>query len=503
MSLPSKRKIILQNTNDIEQNDWSSLLNVLQGIGFDAVHQFATDYIENCDEQSVSKIHSTTVSIDSLLPTDVIAYCFQFLFLKERLKLSILGKFYANLMQSNSIWNDARIHVFPSDGSKNKFYHNNRIQINYDSSESPCVMVPSFAFGNDRFKFLSIIEYLCINVHEWNSITAWNALKTSVKYLYLTHNDQYTPSFDFLNAGDHTLNLKYLRIDLSSSYNGVISLELPSNLEALSISCLMTHIHSWSYLAQSMVSKLENITMEDSSDWLFGNPNKETLLSMNVFMQQKFQNIKFLKLCDCNFVHQFEIQSILDSCNKLEYLSLVRVEWKDNRLSRDTDDDVTISYDPDIIIPSTVVGLCLIDSCLNVNLEKCKDTLWEIGVNIKSLTFSKYYGGIMNETQLLQRISVCKKGLQQLILFGQVSTQSLKLITSKLNNGNNIRYVISDKIESGMNRYWSKKFGCMFTRNLNPLLCENDYDLLKGIKNKTTMFDSSLSEAIPWQYYSY
>lgn len=346
-----------------------------------------------------------------------------------------------------------------------------------------------------------------MNVHQWNFINAdaWNQLQRNMKYLYLTHNDRFTPSFDFLSA-DYK-SLRYLRVDFSPSYSGVVTLELPSNLEALAIFCLDCNQHSWNYLAQSMVSKYEDVMniIDDSADIVvFGNPNKESILSMNVFMQQKFEHIKFLKLCDCNFSHQFELQSILDSCNKLQYLSLIRVQWDDNRTDYDHNvgGNEYINHDPDVIIPAGVVGICFIDSCFKLDLSKCGDRIWEISVNFKCLTTSESYGGSMDETTLLQKIGKYCKGLRQLVLFGDVSTQSLKVITSKFNEyDHKIRYVISDKKESGMNKYWSKKFGCLFTRSLNPMLCPKDYDLLRGIKNKTTMFDASSNDEISWQYY--
>ena len=161
MALSSKRSTLLQNANGLQENDWSALFGILEGIGFNVVKKFAVDYIESCDEQNISKIFSSTTSMDSLLPMDVIAYSFQFLSLNERMRLSVLNKFFENLMQSNAIWNDARIHVYPSNHNiENKKNDNfGRIQINYDSSESPCVMVPSSLFGADNFKFLNIIEF--------------------------------------------------------------------------------------------------------------------------------------------------------------------------------------------------------------------------------------------------------------------------------------------------------------------------------------------------------
>eukprot|EP01084_Bolivina_argentea_P274671 468220_1 len=496
----SKKQAILQNVDDIEPDNWSQLLPVLNAIGFDVIQTFTKDYIEQCNDTTISKIYSSTISIDSLLSQDALSYSLQFLALNERMRLSILSKSFANLMQSNAIWNDVRIHVYPSkniNSNKHKIQH--KIQVHYDSSESPTAMVPCILFGMDNFRFLNVIEYLCVNVHEWNFINenAWNQLQKHIKYLYITHNDKYVPSFDILDKNYKCL--KYLRIDLSSNYQGVISLELPLNLEALSISCLFTNIHSWNYLAQSMMTDCEELitgtnNRDENNDLVlfpFGNPNKETILATNVFMQQRFENIKCLRLCDCNFMRNYEIQSILDACKKLQYLSLIRVEWKYNKSENDV-------MDRNIIIPSSLVGLCLIDSCLNIDLSNCGNMLWEISINIKSLAINN---GV-NEAELLIQIGSYCKSLRQMVLYGDVSTQRLKIITSKLNaNKCKIRYVISDK-ESGMNKYWSKKFGVVFTRMLNPYLYPNNSELLRGIKNKTSMFDATSIEKIPWQYYT-
>ena len=156
------------------------------------------------------------------------------------------------------------------------------------------------------------VRYLCINVHGWSDINqnTLHQLMKQIKYLHINHSDKYMPSFDLLSQTDHS-SLKYLRIDLSPSYSGVISLDLPSNLQALSISCLNTEYHSWSYLT--------NITDDNDDDnelFSVDNPNKETILSMNIFMQQQFQYIKFLKFSDCKF-QQYQIQSIVDSCKEL------------------------------------------------------------------------------------------------------------------------------------------------------------------------------------------
>merc|ERR1712154_141 len=115
----------------------------------------------------------------------------------------------------------------------------------------------------------------------------------------------------------------------------------------------------------------------------------------------------------------YEIQSILDSCKRLQYLSLIRTEWKDNG------NDTNIN-DSNIVIPSTLVGLCFIDSCFNMDLSRCRNTLWEISMNIVSLISNN-----KQETKFLQHIGKYGKSLKQIVLLSDVTTQSLKIITSK------------------------------------------------------------------------